>query len=167
MQAQLNKETASFMQEIGLTIVAVVADLLASDYSGLTLQYGQGTLKYRKAKVTPKKVGLFVTLWKRDRENISIPYHTKDDFNCCIIQAEYQERVGFFFFPKDLLIKNGIISTDLKEGKRGFRLYPSWDMPASAQAKKTQAWQSPYFIELTNPQEDKHSKINFFIKQLK
>jgi hypothetical protein len=38
-----------------------------------------------------------------------------------------------------------IISTHLKEGKRGMRVYPPWDLPSSKQAKKTQQWQLPYF----------------------
>ena len=167
MHTKLNKYTSLFLAELGVTIEELKPDLTASDYSGLTLYYEGRILKYRQAKVTPKKIGLFVTLWKRDAANISIPYHTKDDFDCCIIQAEHQERVGFFFFPKDLLIEKEIVSTNFKEGKRGFRVYPSWDTPTSVQAKKTQEWQSTYFVELTNPREEKHSRIDFFIKQLK
>ena len=54
-------------------------------------------------------------------------------------------QLGQFVFPKSVLIAKGIISTTTKEGKRGFRVYPSWDVAKSKQAIKTQQWQLDYF----------------------
>lgn len=31
------------------------------------------------------------------------------------------------------------------------RVYPGWDSPSSEQAMKTQKWQLPYFVDLSNP----------------
>lgn len=31
------------------------------------------------------------------------------------------------------------------------RVYQSWDKPTSKQAIKTQSWQLPYFIDMSNP----------------
>ncbi|WP_158857828.1 MepB family protein [Lunatibacter salilacus] len=35
-----------------------------------------------------------------------------------------------------------------KNGKRAFRVYPSWDATASTQAERTQQWQLEYFFEI-------------------
>ena len=47
-----------------------------------------------------------------------------------------------------MLSQQGIISTNLKEGKRGIRVYPPWDLTISKQAQKTQKWQLEYFLEI-------------------
>jgi hypothetical protein len=43
------------------------------------------------------------------------------------------------------LIEKGIITHLDKEGKRGFRIYPPWDVTTNKQAQKNQIWQSNYF----------------------
>ena len=50
----------------------------------------------------------------------------------------------------NILIKNQILSTNLKDGKRGFRVYPNWDIPQNKQATKTQNWQSQFFIDFAD-----------------
>lgn len=42
------------------------------------------------------------------------------------------------------------MSTNAKEGKCGIRVYPTWDVTANNQAKKTQAWQIKYFVDLND-----------------
>lgn len=65
-----------------------------------------------------------------------------------LILCSNNNKKGYFLFPKDALIKYKILSTNNhKEGKRGFRLYPTWDSPISAQALRTQKWQGDYFHE--------------------
>jgi hypothetical protein len=101
---------------------------------------------YRKAKITPKKIGQFVSLWQRGVNNITEPY----DFDKCsdifIIAVTEGEKKGEFVFPKIILYEKNIISKNNKGGKRGFRLYPPWNMAVSKQAKITQIWQSTYFF---------------------
>jgi len=58
------------------------------------------------------------------------------------------KKSGQFVFPKSELINKGIITTKKKGGKRGFRIYPEWDIATSKQAKKTQKWQLKYFFKL-------------------
>ena len=99
----------------------------------------------RTAKITPKKIGQFVTCWKRNTQKITQPFDAKDAFDVFIIKVEGDNRSGYFKFPKKVLIDQGIVSSDKKPGKRGFRVYPSWDKPSSAQALKTQTWQLAYF----------------------
>ena len=57
---------------------------------------------------------------------------------------------GQFVFPKPVLVKKGIISTESKEGKRAFRVYPDWDIAKNKQAAQTQKWQLDYFYEIND-----------------
>jgi hypothetical protein len=45
--------------------------------------------------------------------------------------------------------QQGILSDNIKEGKRAIRVYPPWDKAENKQAIKTQAWQLLYFLEVT------------------
>lgn len=125
-------------------VVKQTNDPESNEYSGCTIQTSHYSIKYRKAKITPKKVGAFVALWKRDTNGNTIPYDQNDAFNFYIIEIEDQLQRGYFLFPKEVLIKHSILSS-AKEGKRGFRLYMPWNRVSSVQATKTQAWQTPYF----------------------
>ena len=40
-----------------------------------------------------------------------------------------------------------ILSVNGQGGKRGFRVYPKWDLPENKQAKQTQSWQVSYFTD--------------------
>lgn len=102
----------------------------------------------RNAKITPKKVGQFVTCWKRNKSGITEPYSEDDQIDFYVIIARTENKFGQFVFPKSTLIKKGIMSTEKKNGKRGFRVYPKWDVAKNKQAKRTQKWQLDYFYEI-------------------
>ena len=102
----------------------------------------------RSSKITPKKVGQFVTFWKRDIKGITEPYSETDGFDFYLINVKSGNRIGQFVFPKSELISNRIIKTERKDGKRGFRVYPIWDKAQNKQAQKTQKWQLNYFYEI-------------------
>ena len=99
----------------------------------------------RTAKITPTKIGQFVTCWKRNVAGITEPHKDSDDFDFFYIKVIYNEQKGVFKFSKEALIQHGILSTKKKDGKRGFRVYPIWDDPTSKQALKTQQWQLKSF----------------------
>jgi len=101
----------------------------------------------RTAKITPTKKGQFVTCWKRNSDGITEPHKYSDNLDFFYIKVVSGEKSGLFKFPKEALIKNGILSTDKKDGKRGFRVYPIWDTPTNKQALKTQDWQLKYFFQ--------------------
>lgn len=104
----------------------------------------------RNAKITPKKVGQFVTFWKRSQNGPIEPFHENDPFKFFTVNVQTNNQLGQFVFPKSILIKKGIISTLQKEGKRAFRVYPSWDMPKSKQAERTQKWQLDFFYHIND-----------------
>ncbi len=119
----------------------------ANEYGGCEF-YLEG-LRYiqRTSKVTPKKIGQFVTLWKRNSIGESSPLDFKDKFDYVVIICFQGKRLGRFLFPKDILKQKKILSSAKVEGKRGFRVYPNWDIPTSKQAIETQRWQLAYFSE--------------------
>lgn len=102
----------------------------------------------RSSKITPKKVGQFVTFWRRNTDGITEPFNENQEIDFYVINANSENNFGQFVFPKSELIKKGIISTKKKDGKRGFRVYPKWDKAKNKQAEKTQKWQLEYFYEI-------------------
>lgn len=117
----------------------------ASEYSGCSYHYEGFSIIQREAKTTPKKIGQFVTLWKRNVRGETCPLDINDEFDFVIIICEYEDSIGHFLFPKEILAQKGCISSKKLNGKRGFRVYPIWDSPTSKQAMTSQRWQLKYF----------------------
>lgn len=146
-------------QTLGFTVHNYRQEFEGSDYGACRFDLGNTPIVLRKSKITPKKVGQFVTLWKRDEKGETAPLHESDPFEVCIIYCSSGDamRSGVFIFSKKVLIEKGIISTNKSSGKRGFRIYPVWDTPLSKQAQKTQDWQLRSFTFL----DQKTSKVLF------
>ena len=132
-----------------LNTTEIIPDLECEDYFGFNFKINENRIKFRKSKLTPKKVGQFVTFWKRDSEGKTVPFDINDDFDFYIISIEENENSGVFIFPKTLLEKENLISSELKVGKRGFRIYADWHFPNSKQAEKTKLWQTQFFIDFS------------------
>lgn len=131
----------------GLSITQTERDAECEEYHGFNLLCGQHRIKFRQAKLTPKKVGNFVALWKRNAASGETePFHLSDPFDFYVIAVHDEAQEGFFCFPKAALAQNGVLTFGEKEGKRGFRLYPAWVAPPNRQAQRTQQWQAPYFF---------------------
>ena len=134
----------------GLPLTNVTPEPESADYFAHEFQVAGKNVKFRKAKITPTKTGQFVTIWKRNENNITIPYSLTDDIDFYIFLTRRGEKAGIFLFPKSVMHENKILTDDTRDGKRGFRLYPPWGAPTNKQALNTQAWQTPYFINLTD-----------------
>lgn len=134
---------------LGFKLENILTDLDSKPYFGHVFQCNNRNIIFRKAKITPKKIGQFVAIWKRDHTGLTAPYDFLDAFDFIVIQVKRENNLGQFVFPKSILIENGIVSTNQKEGKRGIRVYPIWDKPISKQAVKTQNWQLRYFLEIS------------------
>ncbi len=100
---------------------------------------------FRLAKKTPKKIGYFVAMWKRDNDAKTVPYEKSDDFQIYIIAIQNGADYGIFSFPSDILVQNHFLSNGVISGKRGFRLYLPSDITTNSQSQKTQFWQTNYF----------------------
>jgi hypothetical protein len=120
----------------------------SSAYGACSFQLNGKTIQHRVSKVTPTKTGQFVTIWKRNNEGITKPFHVLDNVDFIIVTARNGDNFGQFIFPKSVLADKGIITRGDKEGKRGIRVYPPWDIVTNKQAEKTQSWQTRYFITI-------------------
>jgi hypothetical protein len=81
-------------------------------------------------------------------EGITKPFDFLDELNFIIITSKNGNNFGQFIFPKSILADKGIITKNGKEGKRGIRVYPPWDIATNKQAEKTQSWQTKYFLTI-------------------
>lgn len=143
----------SVFSKLNLIISHLQPDSECEEYFGYSFQLNQFTIKFRKAKITPKKIGQFVTLWKRNHKSKQTePFTSEDPFDFYIIFCDNNGKAGFFFFSKQILIQKNILTTLSKDGKRGFRVYPTWDIPKNKQATKTQDWQKFFFNDFSNEQ---------------
>ncbi|MFV5689243.1 MepB family protein [Flavobacterium sp. ZT3R25] len=120
----------------------------SEDYGAYQFELNALKILFRVAKTTPTKVGQFVTLWKRLAKGPIQPFHVSDNIDLFIINTQSGDYFGQFVFPKSVLNQQGILTTNLKEGKRAIRVYPPWDITTNKQAQKTQKWQLDYFLEI-------------------
>lgn len=118
------------------------------EYSACTFELDGKKIIHRASKITPTKIGQFVTLWKRNQDGKTQPFDFNDEIDFVIITARNDKHFGQFIFPKKVLADKGIISQNDKPGKLGFRVYPPWDKPNNKQAEKSQNWQTNYFLTI-------------------
>lgn len=137
----------------------------STEYEACTFQLDRFQIVSRIAKITPKKIGQFVTIWKRNSAGITTPFHESDTFDFIVITVWKEENFGQFVFPKSVLIQKRIVATAEKDGKRGIRVYPPWDLPTSKQAIKTQTWQLNYFLPITGSINVINSVNNLYFKE--
>lgn len=132
----------------------LVIDSESAEYQACSFQLNSFEFIHRFSKITPTKIGQFVTIWKRNSRGITAPFDVLDNFDFIVITSKSDENLGQFVFPKSVLLAKGIISNNNTSGKRGIRVYPPWDIPKSKQAEKMQLWQLKYFYSITEKSFD-------------
>ena len=133
----------------GLVLENLKLEDESEDYGAAEFTLNNQSVKFRVGKITPTKIGQFVTFWKRIGKGPIQPYDLNDSFDFLVVSARAENHFGQFVFPKAVLYERGIVSSTEKEGKRAMRIYPPWDIADNSQAKRTQAWQLQYFIEFS------------------
>lgn len=133
----------------GLILQNVKIEDESEDYGAAEFSINHHSVKFRVGKITPTKIGQFVTFWKRLGKGPILPYDFNDSFDFLVVSVRAENHFGQFIFPKVVLCEKGIVSCNGKEGKRAMRIYPPWDRAENSQAKKTQAWQLQYFIKFS------------------
>ncbi|WP_158857379.1 MepB family protein [Lunatibacter salilacus] len=139
-------------------------EMESKEYDACRFKLNGRRIISRNSKITSKKAGQFVTFWKRQGTGPIEPFCETDQFDFYVVNVRAENKVGQFVFPKSVMIKKGIISTAIIEGKRAFRVYPSWDATTSKQAEKTQKWQLDYFFEI-NDEMDFNKIVELYTKQ--
>lgn len=138
----------SAYEPMGYAYSNLKQDEESQEYGACTFEMNNKIIKFRVAKITPTKIGQFVTFWKRIGTGPIMPYDMSDSFDLLVVSVRNAKHFGQFIFPKNMLWQKGLVSNDGNGGKRAMRVYPPWDITDSPQAKKTQAWQLLYFAEI-------------------
>ncbi len=144
----MDLKTAAIFEKIGLEILNFRVETESGDYQACQFDLGPSKIIARKGKITPKKPGQFATFWKRKNNGPIAPFEANDPVDFFVITVESEGKFGQFVFPKMVLLQKRILSSENKEGKRAFRVYPNWDIPTSKQALASQKWQSNYFYQV-------------------
>jgi hypothetical protein len=126
----------------------------SKEYGACQFTINQKQIQFRVAKITPTKIGQFVTFWKRLAEGPIAPYDMADEVDYFVVSVRDDINFGLFIFPKLALLHQGYVSKNRIGGKRAMRVYPSWDKPVSSQAIQTQKWQLKYFIAINEKNID-------------
>lgn len=131
----------------GFQYASLMQEAESIEYGAYAFQLNDFSIRFRTAKITPKKAGQFVTLWKRIDSGPIQPYDIEDRIDFFVICTRQANHFGQFVFPKSILLKHGVISVNGQGGKRAMRVYPPWNKLLNQQAQKTQNWQLPYFLD--------------------
>ncbi|PDX97106.1 mep operon protein MepB [Bacillus pseudomycoides] len=109
-----------------------------SEYARGIFQLNNKTIRFRVSKITPNKIGQFVSFWEKNEnmQNQAFSYDSAPDL--LVITCIDENKLGQFIFPKEILLKEKILKTQSQKGKMAMRIYPIWDNPVSDQAKKSQ-----------------------------
>jgi len=134
----------------GFDLTNLKQNIESKEYGACTFELNGKRIQQRVSKITPKKTGQFVSIWKRNKEGITEPFDISDDFDFIIITSKNGDNFGQFIFLKSVLADKGIITRNNKKGKRGIRVYPPWDIVTNKQAVETQSWQTKYFLTIKN-----------------
>lgn len=148
----INKLKNSFFKDLEISDLTIHKE--SQEYTACTFRLNGKRIEFRLAKITPKKTGQFVTVWKRSSLGITQPFDESDDLDFMMIACESKTDFGVFIFPKNVLVEKKIISKNEIGGKRGIRVYPTWVITENLQSTKTQLWQKEYFVKTDelNPQ---------------
>jgi len=148
MNSSLNQIKKEIYDKCTFEISEFKNELESKEYDACRFKLNGSNIISRNAKITPRKIGQFVTFWKRNGNGPISPLDENDDFDFYVVNVRKDVEFGQFVFPKKELIKKGIISTKKKEGKRAFRVYPNWDIAKNKTAVRTQKWQKDYFYKI-------------------
>ncbi len=148
--SEINVLNELIFKSCNLKITDLKPETESQEYAAHRFNLNDKKIIFRVAKITPTKTGQFVSIWKRNEHGITAPFHLNDDFDYLMIATKTPTNFGVFMFPKSILHENKILSDEQRDGKRGIRIYPTWDETTNKQAQKTQLWQTEYFLDLSD-----------------
>lgn len=149
-----------FYKPTNLILKSVQEEKQNAKYGAGIFQLSSKTVRFRVANITPTKTGQFVAFWEKDENTNNQPYLYVEAPDLLVITTfKSDSEFGQFVFPKEVLFTQNILKSNSTKGKMAIRVYPSWDIPTSKQALKTQEWQLPYFIDLSTSDNASKEKI--------
>lgn len=90
-------------------------DKEGNQYHACKFDINNKKILFRSSKITPKKIGQFLTVWHRNIFSITIPFDVSDQLDYLIILSEKDTKKGVFIFPKNTLVSKGIFSSQNKK----------------------------------------------------
>jgi len=87
-------------------------------------------------------------LWKKDKNNMNIPYTNEDLGTELVIVVIDNDKKGLFIIPNEVAICKKILSTKNSKEKMSMRFYPPWCTNLNTTAQSTQKWQLKFFREI-------------------
>lgn len=133
----------------GLDVEAPQPEAESADYAACISRVNGAAIRFRLARVTPTKIGQFVTLWQRSAAGPIAPFDLADGVDYFVVATLAGASRGAFVFPLAELAAQGVVSRAGAGGKRAIRVYPPWDRPVARQAIQTQRWQGAYFLDFS------------------
>ncbi|MDQ1923771.1 MepB family protein [Massilia pseudoviolaceinigra] len=130
----------------GMAWTAPLHEAESAEYAASSFAVEGMQVRFRVAKITPTKVGQFVTLWKRIGTCPIQPFDETDPVDLFVVSTRDGDQFGQFVFPKAVLARRDIVARAGQGGKRAIRVYPPWVLTTSKQAQATQRWQLQYFL---------------------
>src|SRR5690349_12390186 len=103
---------------IGLTCSKVEREPESREYGAVMFELGGLPARFRVAKITPTKIGQFVTLWKRIGRGPIQPFDEADPLAVVVIHCRADLQSGQFVFPKSVLCRRDVFSRNGEGGKR-------------------------------------------------
>ncbi|MFD3701840.1 MepB family protein [Nocardia sp. NPDC058658] len=147
---------------LGLDLSAAIPEPDNAEYGAFVSEVGCGSVRLRVGKLTPTKVGLFVSVWQRAADGSTVPFAAENNPDLLVITVREGTRFGQFVFPRNALVDHGIVSVAGRGGKRGFRVYPPWSATQNNQARNSQNWQCAFFLNLDSENIDLPLARNFY-----
>ena len=148
LQNHFHEAQSLINKNIGLQCLDFKPEVESQEYGACSFTVDGRSVRFRVAKITPTKIGQFVTFWKRIGTGPIMPFDGADGIDFFMVSVRKDNHCGLFIFPQAVLLAKDVISKNGKGGKRAIRVYPSWDVTDSKQAQATQAWQVRYFIHI-------------------
>ena len=107
--ASFNLVLRKLFEPAGYVVENVEPEMESTEYGALKFTVNGQRVLYRQAKTTPKKIGQFVTIWKREHPNSEIaPIDLKDGVDWVIIAANEGANFEFSFSAHNFLLKRRI-----------------------------------------------------------
>lgn len=106
-----------------LTIKNIREETQNSDYRAGVFQLNSKSVRFRVAKITPNKVGQFVSFWEKNEANKNQAFSYDNATDLLVINTfNNTGDFGQFVFPKEVLLKQNILKTANTKGKMAIRV---------------------------------------------
>jgi hypothetical protein len=107
--AEQNLLLETFFAKVEVSISDFLLETESSEYGACQFLINDKKIVARIAKITPKKIGQFVTIWQRNQSGITEPFQESNQLDFIFIFAKQEKQFGVFVFPTNVLLEKGII----------------------------------------------------------